>query len=67
MELTTIHLCLYVGVGGGGVGRNIEVPVKLAHYTEGFHGMICFFDGPIPFDVGHQAMNDLVEYLKENI
>ena len=29
--------------------------------------MIFFFDCPIPFDVGHRAMNDLVEYLKENV
>lgn len=47
--------------------RSVEVPVKLAHYTEGFHGMIFFFDGPIPFDVGRRAMSDLVEYLKENV
>ena len=47
--------------------RSVEVPVKLAHYTEGFHGMIFFLDGPIPFDVGRRAMSDLVEYLKENV
>ena len=47
--------------------RSVEVPVKLAHYTEGFHGMIFFFDGPIPFDVGCRVMSDLVEYLKENV
>ncbi|KAK7503206.1 hypothetical protein BaRGS_00005471 [Batillaria attramentaria] len=47
--------------------RKVKVPVKLAHYTEGFHGMIFFFDGPIPFAVGHRAMSDLVDYLKENV
>jgi len=47
--------------------RSVKVPVKLAHYTEGFHGMIFFFDGPISFDVGKRAMSDLVEYLKENV
>ena len=47
--------------------RSVQVPVKLAHYTEGFHGMIFFFDGPIKFDVGRRAMSDLVDYLKENV
>ena len=47
--------------------RSVEVLVKLTHYMEGFHGMIFFFDGPIPFGMGRRAMSDLVEYLKENI
>ena len=47
--------------------RSVEVLVKLAHYMEGFHRMIFFFDGPIPFGMGRRAMSDLVEYLKENI
>lgn len=41
--------------------------VQLAHYSEGFHGMIFFFDGPMPFQVGIRAMNDLVEFLKKNL
>lgn len=43
------------------------VNVKLAHYEDGFHGMIFFFAGPMPFQVGIRSMNDLVEYLKENL
>ncbi|CAC5394786.1 unnamed protein product [Mytilus coruscus] len=41
--------------------------VHLAHYADGFHGMIFFFDGPMPFQVGIRAMNDLVEFLKKNL
>lgn len=47
--------------------RSVNVPVKLAHYTEGFHGMIFFINGPIPFEVGRRGMSDLVTYLKENV
>ncbi|KAH3887526.1 neutral cholesterol ester hydrolase 1-like [Dreissena polymorpha] len=43
------------------------VPAHLAHYEDGFHGMIFFFAGPMPFQVGKRAMNDLVKYLKENL
>lgn len=43
------------------------VRVHLAHYEDGFHGMIFFFAGPMPFQVGKRAMNDLVKYLKDNL
>ncbi|XP_060605786.1 neutral cholesterol ester hydrolase 1-like [Ruditapes philippinarum] len=43
------------------------VRVHLAHYEDGFHGMIFFFAGPMPFKVGIRAMNDLVKFLKENL
>ena len=43
------------------------VDVHLAHYQEGFHGMIFFFKGPIPFQVGIRAMNDLVDFLKQHL
>lgn len=43
------------------------VKVKLAHYQDGFHGMIFFFRGPMPFQVGIRAMNDLCEFLKKEL
>lgn len=43
------------------------VDVHLAHYNDGFHGMIFFFDGPLRFDVGVRAMNDLVAFLKKHL
>ncbi|XP_005109338.2 neutral cholesterol ester hydrolase 1 [Aplysia californica] len=47
--------------------KKAGVNVHLAHYQEGFHGMIFFFDGPIAFDVGKRAMQDLVSFLQENL
>ncbi|KAK3606454.1 hypothetical protein CHS0354_041400 [Potamilus streckersoni] len=47
--------------------RAAGVPVHLAHYQEGFHGMIFFFSGPIPFNVGKKAMDDLVVFLKNKL
>lgn len=41
--------------------------VHLAHYPDGFHGMIFFFSGPMPFQVGVRAMDDLVNFLKQNL
>ncbi|KAK3084829.1 hypothetical protein FSP39_019790 [Pinctada imbricata] len=47
--------------------RKAGVDVHLAHYQEGFHGMIFFFKGPIPFQVGIRAMDDLVNFLKQHL
>ena len=47
--------------------KKADVPVHLAHYPDGFHGMIFFFSGPMPFEVGIRAMNDLVDFLKKNL
>ncbi|XP_071093503.1 neutral cholesterol ester hydrolase 1-like [Haliotis cracherodii] len=47
--------------------KNAGVDVHLAHYKEGFHGMIFFFDGPIPFEVGKRALADLVAFLKKRL
>jgi len=47
--------------------KKAGVKVHLAHYPEGFHGMIFFFDGPIAFDVGKRAMSDLVTFLQEHL
>ena len=47
--------------------KKAGVNVQLAHYPEGFHGMIFFFDGPIAFDVGKRAMSDLVTFLQDNL
>ena len=47
--------------------KEAGVPVTLAHYQDGFHGMIFFFAGPMPFQVGIRAMNDLVKYLRDNL
>ncbi|XP_046549819.1 neutral cholesterol ester hydrolase 1-like [Haliotis rubra] len=47
--------------------KEAGVDVHLAHYKEGFHGMIFFFDGPIPFEVGKRALVDLVVFLKKHL
>lgn len=47
--------------------KKVGVKVHLAHYQEGFHGMIFFFKGPIPFNVGIRAMDDLIQFLKKNL
>ncbi|XP_033748456.1 neutral cholesterol ester hydrolase 1-like [Pecten maximus] len=47
--------------------KQAGVKVRLAHYPEGFHGMIFFFKGPMPFQVGIRAMDDLVDFLKANL
>ena len=47
--------------------KEAGVKVHLAHYQDGFHGMIFFFAGPMPFKVGIRAMDDLVKFLKENL
>lgn len=44
--------------------KKAGVNVHLAHYPDGFHGMIFFFKGPMPFQVGIRAMDDLVKYLQ---
>lgn len=47
--------------------KSVGVDVHLAHYHEGFHGMIFFFRGPIAFDVGKRAMHDLVVFLRQKL
>ena len=47
--------------------KQAGVNVHLAHYPDGFHGMIFFFAGPMPFQVGVRAMDDLCNYLKDKL
>lgn len=47
--------------------KKAGVKTHLAHYPDGFHGMIFFFKGPMPFNVGKRAMDDLADYLKKNL
>ena len=45
-----------------------DVKVKLEHYSKGFHGFFLFSGpGPIKFDIGKNALDDLVNFIEMNV
>lgn len=43
------------------------VPVVHHHFENAFHGSLAFLSGPFALAIGHDLLNDVVNYLKENL
>lgn len=43
------------------------VAVVHHHFENAFHGSLAFLSGPFALNIGHDLLNDVVNYLKENL
>ncbi|XP_067938558.1 neutral cholesterol ester hydrolase 1-like isoform X2 [Watersipora subatra] len=49
------------------LNQAVDVKCELRNYMEGFHAFMHFVEGPLQLNSAEQALNDLIEFIDENV